>query len=199
MTDLSPAAVRSWRAALNLKHPSTAAGAYRLLSAICRTAVEDEVIVRSPCRMKGGGAERAAERPTVAVAELATAVENVPEPGSLHCCSPHGASFGGARSSACRGATSTGSMERSASRGRGQSSSGSSPVIGPPKTDAGARKVALPPNVAPVLEHHLNKHVGSARCVAVRRFRWDASTSPHARPRVDQGSDKGRPRGRPLP
>ena len=41
--------------------------------------------------------------------------------------------------------------------------SGSGPVLGPPKTDAGTRRVAVPPNVAPVLEHHLSTHVGAKR------------------------------------
>jgi integrase len=38
----------------------------------------------------------------------------------------------------------------------------SSPVIGPPKTDAGRRRVAVPPNVAGPLKLHLSKHVGAA-------------------------------------
>jgi integrase len=163
MANLSPGSVRSWRAALNAKHPSTAAGAYRLLSAICRTAVEDEVIVRSPCRVKGGGAEKAAERPTITVAELATAVENVPERWQLAlllaswCQLRRGEILGLQRRDVNR-LHGTITVERTWTV-----VSGSSPVVGPPKTDAGARKVAVPPNVAPVLERHLNKHVGASR------------------------------------
>jgi hypothetical protein len=52
------------------RHPSTAANAYRLLGAICRTAVDDDVIGRSPCRVKGAASETATERPTITVAEL---------------------------------------------------------------------------------------------------------------------------------
>lgn len=79
MANLKPAKVRQWNAALSLQHPSTAAGAYRLLSAICNTAVADEVIARSPCRVIGAGEEHSPERPTLTIAELAAAVEATPE------------------------------------------------------------------------------------------------------------------------
>lgn len=38
----------------------------------------------------------------------------------------------------------------------------SSSVLGPPKTDAGRWRVAVPPNVAEPLKVHLSKHVGAA-------------------------------------
>ncbi len=56
---LSPAAVRAWHARLARRHPSTAAKAYRLLRAICNTAVSDEPMARSPCRVEGAGTEQA--------------------------------------------------------------------------------------------------------------------------------------------
>jgi hypothetical protein len=76
---LSPATVRRWLSTLSGSHPSTGASAYRLLSTICRTAVNDELIARSPCRIKGGSTEHAGERPTATVAELAAAVASAPE------------------------------------------------------------------------------------------------------------------------
>ena len=163
MGNLSPASVRSWRAALNAKHPSTAAGAYRLLSAICRTAVEDEVIVRSPCRVKGGGAEKAAERPTMTVDELAVAVENVPNrwrlaPLLAAWCQLRRGEILGLQRRDVDVLHGTISVERTWTV-----VTGSGPVLGPPKTDAGTRRVAVPPNVAPVLEHHLSRHVGAKR------------------------------------
>ena len=42
-----------------------AAKSYRLLRAILNTAVDDELIVRNPCRIRGGGSERADERPMI--------------------------------------------------------------------------------------------------------------------------------------
>ena len=61
------------------RYRSTAAGAYRLLATICNTAVADQVILRSPCRVKGGGNEKSPERPTASIAEVSAAVEAVPE------------------------------------------------------------------------------------------------------------------------
>ena len=45
----------------------TVAKAYRLLRAILNTAVADELIVRNPCTIKGGGVERTPERPVATV------------------------------------------------------------------------------------------------------------------------------------
>jgi hypothetical protein len=51
-----PAAVRAWHAALKDKTgPTQRAHAYGLLRTIMNTAVADEVIPASPCRVRGGG------------------------------------------------------------------------------------------------------------------------------------------------
>jgi len=59
--------VRSWYAELVTRTPGAAAPAYRLLKAILNTAVEDEIIIRNPCKIKGAGMDRSAERvpPTI--------------------------------------------------------------------------------------------------------------------------------------
>jgi integrase len=46
------------------------AKAYRLMSAIMALAVDDEVIVRNPCRIKGAGAENTPDQRTVTVEEV---------------------------------------------------------------------------------------------------------------------------------
>ena len=74
ISQLSPSAVGSWHGNLRAAYPSTAAAAYRLLATILRTAVDDDLIPRSPCRVKGASSESAVERPTASVAELAAAV-----------------------------------------------------------------------------------------------------------------------------
>ena len=48
---LAPSKIRSWHASLAREHPSTAAKAYRLLSAILRIAVTDGFLVSSPCKV----------------------------------------------------------------------------------------------------------------------------------------------------
>ena len=45
----------------------TVAKAYRLLKAILNTAVDDGLIRRNPCRIKGAGQEKSPERPVLTV------------------------------------------------------------------------------------------------------------------------------------
>jgi Phage integrase, N-terminal SAM-like domain len=60
VADVTPARVRSWRAALLDRGtgPVTVAKAYRLLKSVLTTAVDDDLIRRNPCRIKGSGPER---------------------------------------------------------------------------------------------------------------------------------------------
>ena len=65
-------AVRRWRKKLLDSGVSevTVAKAYRLLRAILNTAVDDALIRRNPCRIKGAGTEHSPERPTLTVAQI---------------------------------------------------------------------------------------------------------------------------------
>lgn len=66
----SPATVRNGSA--------TAARAYRVLRAIYNTAVEDGLVMSSPCRLKGAGVTKPAERPTLSVQEIQQLADTVP-------------------------------------------------------------------------------------------------------------------------
>ncbi|KJK55429.1 tyrosine-type recombinase/integrase [Saccharothrix sp. ST-888] len=69
--DITAPQVRSWRAALRARGiKTTAAKSYRLLKSIMETAVDDELIRRNPCRIKGGGKEKAAERPHATIEQV---------------------------------------------------------------------------------------------------------------------------------
>ena len=159
MSSLQPSAVRAWWAALHADKPATAAGAYRLLSTICRTAVADQVIVRTPCTVKGGGVEKAAERPTAKVAELAAAVAAVPEKYQAALLL---AAWCQLRRSEILGLQRRDVDELHATLKvqRGLVVHGGQKAIGRPKTDAGVRTVAIPSNVVEVLSKHLEEHVG---------------------------------------
>lgn len=72
--------VRRWRADMLSAGvtPVTAARAYRLLKSIMATAVDDGLIRRNPCRIKGASVEKSPERPLLTVSQvyaLADAVE----------------------------------------------------------------------------------------------------------------------------
>jgi integrase len=69
---LTPARVRSWRAGLLEAGVGavTVAKSYRLLRGVLTTAVDDELIRRSPCRVKGAGREKSPERTVVGIEEV---------------------------------------------------------------------------------------------------------------------------------
>jgi len=64
--------VRRWRKKLLDSGVSevTAAKAYRLLRAVFNTAVDDGLIRRNPCRIKGAGTEHSPERPVLTVTQV---------------------------------------------------------------------------------------------------------------------------------
>jgi len=55
-----------------------AAKAYRLLRAVLNTAVDDDLIRRNPCRLRGADREDAAGRPTLSPAQVAALAGRVP-------------------------------------------------------------------------------------------------------------------------
>ncbi len=160
MAALQPADVRGWWAKLSAEVPSTAAGAYRLLATICNTAVADQVILRSPCRVKGAGSEKSPERPTATIADVAAAVEAVPERFRV-------ALMLAAWCQLRRGEI-LGLQRRDVDELNGRLKidrtftvhQDGKHAISPPKTDASRRTVAIPGNVAALITEHLAKHVG---------------------------------------
>ncbi|MFI9580457.1 tyrosine-type recombinase/integrase [Streptomyces sp. NPDC052236] len=68
---ISPARVRAWRAErLKETGATTVAKSYRLLKAVMETAVEDDMIRKNPCRIRGAGREEADERPVATVGQV---------------------------------------------------------------------------------------------------------------------------------
>ena len=78
LDEITAPRVRTWRAERQkATGATTVAKSYRLLKAIMSTAVEDELIRRSPCRIKGAGKESAPERPIATVAQVDALAEAV--------------------------------------------------------------------------------------------------------------------------
>src|SRR5439155_3334855 len=75
---ITPSVVRDWYSKVSVSSGrDQAAKSYRLLRAILNTAVDDELIARNPCRIRGGGQDQAEERPlteTDLVFDLADAI-----------------------------------------------------------------------------------------------------------------------------
>ena len=73
--------IREWRARIlgNGTSVSEAAKAYRFLRAVLMTAVDDLIIPRNPCRIRGAGAERPEERPVLTVRQVLDLAERMPD------------------------------------------------------------------------------------------------------------------------
>ncbi len=159
---ITPARVRAWyaeRVALPNVSVTTAAKAYRLLSTIMKTAVEDELILRSPCVLKGAGVERSAERPVISITE-ANALANAVEPryqAMIVLATWAGLRFGELAGLQRADIDVIGRTVRVA-RQLQELKSGEL-MIGPPKSEAGRRRIALPPHVMPGIARHLEDWV----------------------------------------
>jgi integrase len=159
---ITPAVVRSSYVDLERAEvgASTRSKSYRLLRAILNTAVEDDLIVKNPATIKGAGVERSPERP-VATAEQVWALADNIEPRframvltAAFCGLRWGELVGLARRHVdlLHG---TITVERAAvQRGTGRVE------LGPPKTAAARRTIAVPSVLVPELEHHLAHFAG---------------------------------------
>ena len=157
LKEISPPMVRKWHGTHAGKHVSTASKAYRLLSTIMKTAVEDELLNASPCRVRGAGQERAPERPIATVDEVQLLREAMPDrlkimvDMAVWCQMRRGEIFGLQRSDIDL-ENRTVNIERS----RTYLTTGES-LTKSPKTAAGRRKLIIPQRVIPNLAWHLNE------------------------------------------
>jgi integrase len=153
----------------------TAAKAYRLLKAVLNTALNDGVIRRNPCRIKGAGHEKSPERPTLTIPQIYALAEAIDqryralvllamfsslrwgELGALQRCDIDLA--------AC-----TVRVTRQLAEVRGGGF-----AFGPPKSEAGMRVVPIPEVIVPVIRWHLS-------CFAQQGDEGLVFTSPEGKP-----------------
>jgi len=151
--------VTAWWAAKHAAAPTTAAKAYRLLSAICGQLVDDGVLARSPCRVRGDGAEHPSQRPVVEPWQVAALADAMPD--HLHVV-PVLAAWAAMRRGELLGLrrrdVDLASGEVSIRQTRSQLMGGSV-VTKAPKSRAGERTIALPSVAVTELASHLARHV----------------------------------------
>ncbi len=157
---VAPSTIRSWYASRAQAHASTAAKAYRLLSAIFRTALVDGLVATSPCKVDGAGVERPAERPVATVQEVVALEAAMPEHLRLIValatwCQLRRAELLGLRRKDVDLAQSLIRIEQS----RTVTMNGKSLVKGP-KTEAGRRTIAVPAPLLPKIQSHLERFTG---------------------------------------
>ena len=162
---LTTAEVRAWHAALLRKGkpgPVTVAKAYRLLRCILNDAVEDGLLARNPCTIRGAGVERSPERPVASIAEVYHLADAMEDRYRLMVLL---ATFGGLRLGellALRRDRVDVLHRRVIVTEQLQERSDGTRHYGPPKTAAGVRTVALPPHLVAEVEDHLFRWVGPA-------------------------------------
>ncbi|HEY1698659.1 MAG TPA: site-specific integrase [Trebonia sp.] len=160
VAQIKEAAVRKWRKKLLDDGVSevTTAKAYRLLKAMLNTAVDDGIIKRNPCRIKGAGQEESPERPVLPVEQVFVLADAIDQRyrafmllgtfGSLRW-----AEIAALRPSDIDLANCTIRVERQLIE---QDDGGS--VFGPPKSRAGKRTVSFPDLIKPDLEAHIKEY-----------------------------------------
>lgn len=166
LAKITPTKVRDWHSALLRSAkpgPPTVAKCYRLLHAILNTAVADELLLRNPCVIKGAGQEKAPERPIASIPQVLEIAETI-EP-RFRAMVLIGA-FVGLRLGEMLALT----RERvDLVDGRikvveqYQELKNGTRELGPPKSEAGIRTVAIPAMLKPELEAHLATHAGPGK------------------------------------
>ena len=158
IADIQPGHVRRWRKTLLDDGVSTItmAKAYRLLKAILNTALDDGVIRRNPCRIKGAGREKSPERPTLAIAQAYALAEAIGQRYRALVLlamfsSLRWGELGALRRCDIDLAARTVRVSRQLAEARGGGF-----TFGPPKSEAGTRVVTIPEVIIPVVQWHLS-------------------------------------------
>jgi integrase len=155
---LSVSTIRSWHAALFASHPAIAPKAYQVLRAALNCAVNDGVIAVNPCRIKGAGQTRPAERPIASIAEVEALSKSVNERFKLMVVLAYWCSLRLGELRALR--RSDIDVLHGWIEVREQIVDvGGRLVSGPPKTEAGRRRVAIPPHIRQLVAGHLERLV----------------------------------------
>jgi integrase len=161
---LTPAAVRTWHAALSKRTgPTARAHAYALLRTVMNTAVADDLIPANPCRVRGAGQTRRVKKIVPAtLAELAALTKAMPAKYQLLVLLAAwcGLRFGELAELRRSDVDVTNGVIH-VRRGVVRTSTGRK--VKDPKSDAGKRIVALPPHLLPVVKDHLREHAAMGR------------------------------------
>ena len=160
LSAISPQGIRAWYADLleSGRSRGVAAKSYRLIRAILNTAVEDERIRRNPCRLRNAGVERHDERVPPTLDELSLLLDATPPryKALIELAAWSGLRWGElivltrADLDVLRGTVTVDKALIETEDGI---------QLGPPKTAAGRRVVALPPHLLPGLRRHLATYV----------------------------------------
>ena len=163
LADIKEPDVRRWRKNLLDAQVSavTVAKAYRLLKAIFNTAVDDGLIRRNPCRIKGAGQEKSPERPVLTVPEVYALADAVSARyHALVLLAVFGSLRWGELAALRRSDIDIQARTVRVARQLSEQHGGGF-AFGPPKSDAGQRIVAIPEMITPDLASHIVTYAAS--------------------------------------
>ncbi len=148
LDDITAAEIATWYAGMQ-NTPTQQANAYGLLKSIFKEAIEERILETNPCRVKAGAQkQRAREIDVLTVDQLNRYLAAIPEARRMPLLL---AGWCGLRSGEVRGLrvrdldldAGVVHIRQAVVRLKGQL------LIGPPKTNAGIRSVAIPPHLLP--------------------------------------------------
>ena len=160
LTEIRASDVRAWFGQMDPAKKTTRAHAYSLLRSIMATAVVEELIATNPCTIRGAGqTKRERQIEPATLDELAALVDAMPPRLQLMpllgaWC---GLRFGELAELRRRDIDVT---RQRVTVARGLVRVQRANVVGTPKSAAGARAVAIPPHLMPMVSEHLAVHVG---------------------------------------
>ena len=161
LAEISTSQIRGWHArivAAKTPGPVTVAKCYRLLRTILNTAVDDGLLAKNPCVIKGAGIERSPERPTASIEQvyaIAAAIE--PRYRMLVLLGTFTSLRFGELSALTRRRVDVEVGLLNVAEAISELSDGTR-LVGDPKSSAGRRSVAIPAALLPELRDHLDRY-----------------------------------------
>ena len=159
--EITTGKVRAWRSKLlasGVGEPAVVK-AYQVLRAIMNTALDDELIQRNPCRIKGAGQYEVPERPVLTVEQVLTIVEAIPPRYRLMVLLGAFTTLRfGELAALRRSDVDTTALTVSVRRSQAELSTGQL-LDKAPKTRAGVRAIAFPVELLPTVTAHLEHFV----------------------------------------
>jgi integrase len=164
---VSPTLIRQWHAAAlrGSGGRTSIAQSYRFLRMVLNVAVDDGLIARNPCRIKGAGTVTAGERPVATPAQLVALVEAI-SPAKYRAAILIGGWVGLRRGEIVGLRRDDVDLDQGVIRVRTSRLELLESDVREdktPKSEAGRRTVAIPPHVIPVLRAHLDAFAGRER------------------------------------
>jgi integrase len=158
IAEIKEAHIRRWRKELLDSGTSTVttAKAYRLLKAVLNTAVDDGIIRRNPCRIKGASAEKSPERPVLTVPQVFALAEAIDQRYGAFVLLAAFSSLRWGELTALRHKDIDPSVTVVRVARQLTELPGGGYQFGPPKSDAGHRLVPIPGLIAPSIRAYLD-------------------------------------------